>query len=55
MDMFLTLLPRFAAGMLVTLEVSLIAALLGMAGGFSLNVLRLRFPRALAPRAKATW
>ncbi|KVE96386.1 ABC transporter permease [Burkholderia vietnamiensis] len=48
MDTFLTLLPRFAAGMLVTLEVSLIAALLGMAGGFSLNVLRLRFPRALA-------
>ena len=48
MDAFTTLIPRFAAAMLVTLEVSLLAAMLGMAGGFVLNLLRLRFPGALA-------
>lgn len=41
-------LPRFAAGMLVTLEVSLLAAFMGMMGGFALNVLRLRFPQVVA-------
>ncbi|WP_242561750.1 amino acid ABC transporter permease [Pandoraea capi] len=43
----LPLIPRYLAAMLVTLEVSVIAAMLGMAGGFVLNALRLRFPRAL--------
>ena len=48
MNTFLSLAPRFAAAMLVTLEVSLLAAALGMVAGFVLNALRLRFPRALA-------
>ncbi|WP_321957016.1 amino acid ABC transporter permease [Paraburkholderia bannensis] len=43
-----TLFPRFFDAMLVTLEVSLLAALLGMVGGFALNTLRLCFPKALA-------
>jgi polar amino acid transport system permease protein len=48
MDNLLALVPRFADAMLVTLEVSLIAAVLGMAGGFALNALRLRYVRVLA-------
>jgi polar amino acid transport system permease protein len=48
MNEFVSLIPRFSAAMWVTLEVSLLAALLGIAGGFLLNALRLRFPRALA-------
>lgn len=48
MNTFLSLLPRFLAGMLTTLEVSVLAALMGMVGGFALNLLRLRFPRASA-------
>lgn len=47
MSAFFSLVPRFAAAMLVTLEVSLIAALLGMTGGFVLNLLRMRFPQRL--------
>ncbi|WP_027818823.1 amino acid ABC transporter permease [Paraburkholderia bannensis] len=43
-----TLFPRFFDAMLVTLEVSLLAALLGMIGGFALNTVRLCFPKALA-------
>lgn len=48
MNSLVSLGPRFATAMLVTLEVSLLAALLGMTGGFLLNALRLRFPRGLA-------
>ncbi|CAM2153941.1 amino acid ABC transporter permease [Paraburkholderia tropica] len=48
MNTFIPLIPRFAAAMLVTLEVSLTGALFGMAGGFLLNALRLRFARTLA-------
>ncbi len=48
MNTFISLMPRFAAAMLVTLEVSLLAALLGIAGGFVLNALRLRFTPVLA-------
>jgi polar amino acid transport system permease protein len=48
MNTILSLAPRFAGAMLVTLEVSLLAAALGMLAGFALNALRLRFPRALA-------
>jgi polar amino acid transport system permease protein len=47
MNSFLSLVPRFAAAMLVTLEVSLLAACLGALGGFTLNALRLRCPRAV--------
>jgi polar amino acid transport system permease protein len=53
MNAFISLIPRFAAAMLVTLEVSLFAALLGMAGGFLLNALRMRFPRWLTYPYKA--
>ena len=48
MTALLTLVPRFASAMFVTLEVSLLAALLGAIAGFALNALRLRFARALA-------
>lgn len=48
MNAFISLVPRFAAAMIVTLEVSLLAAFLGLIGAFVLNALRLRFPRALA-------
>jgi polar amino acid transport system permease protein len=48
MNTVLTLAPRFASAMLVTLEVSLLAALLGAIAGFALNALRLRFKRVLA-------
>jgi polar amino acid transport system permease protein len=48
MNAFVSLAPRYADAMLVTLGVSLLAAMLGAAGGFLLNALRLRFPRALA-------
>lgn len=47
MNDVLSLIPRYLAAMLVTLEVSVLAALLGMIGGFALNALRLRFERAL--------
>lgn len=47
MNDFLALIPRYAAAMLVTLEVSVLAALLGVIGGFVLNTLRLRFERVL--------
>ncbi|VVE75131.1 ABC transporter permease [Pandoraea captiosa] len=47
MAAMLPLIPRYLSAMLVTLEVSVIAAMLGMAGGFVLNALRLRFARAL--------
>jgi polar amino acid transport system permease protein len=47
MNAFFSLAPRFAEAMLVTLEVSLLAALLGMLGGFALNALRMRFSKAL--------
>jgi polar amino acid transport system permease protein len=53
MNAFFSLVPRFAAAMLVTLEVSLLAALLGMVVGFLLNVLRMRFPQTLAYPYKA--
>ncbi|MFL9931697.1 amino acid ABC transporter permease [Paraburkholderia sp. RL18-103-BIB-C] len=48
MNAFLSMVPRFADAMLVTLEVSLLAAFLGMIGGFALNALRMRFSKALA-------
>jgi His/Glu/Gln/Arg/opine family amino acid ABC transporter permease subunit len=48
MNSFLSLIPRFAEAILVTLEVSLLAAFIGALGGFVLNALRLRFPRWLA-------
>ena len=48
MNSFLSLIPRFADAILVTLEVSLLAAFIGALGGFVLNALRLRFPRWLA-------
>ncbi len=47
MNSFLSLVPRFVAAMFVTLEVSLLAACLGALGGFALNALRLRCPRAV--------
>lgn len=47
MNAFLSLIPRFAAATLVTLELSLLAALLGMIAGFMLNALRIRFTKAL--------
>ncbi|WP_321814733.1 MULTISPECIES: amino acid ABC transporter permease [unclassified Paraburkholderia] len=56
MNAFLELLPRFFDAMLVTLEVSLLAALLGMIGGFVLNTLRMRFPKALGvPYTTYVW
>jgi polar amino acid transport system permease protein len=56
MNAFLSLIPRFADAMLVTLEVSLLAALLGMIGGFALNALRMRFRKALtAPYKTYVW
>ncbi|PXW25335.1 amino acid ABC transporter permease [Paraburkholderia caballeronis] len=56
MDTLLALVPRFAAALVVTLEVSVLAALLGMLGGFALNALRLRFARAFAvPYAAFVW
>lgn len=48
MNAFFSLIPRFADAMLVTLEVSLLAALLGMLGGFVLNALRMRFSKVLS-------
>jgi polar amino acid transport system permease protein len=48
MNAFSSFAPRFAAAMLVTLELSLLAALLGLVGGFLLNLLRMRFARALS-------
>ena len=48
MNAFISLVPRFAAAMLVTLEVSLLAACFGMLGGFVLNAARMRFPNALS-------
>lgn len=47
MNSFLFLIPRFADAILVTLEVSVVAAFIGALGGFVLNALRLRFPRLL--------
>lgn len=43
MNDLLSLVPEFAGAMLVTLQVSLLGALLGIAGGFLLHSLRLRF------------
>jgi polar amino acid transport system permease protein len=48
MNALLQLAPRFGVAMLVTLEVSVVAALLGLVGGFALHTLRIAFPRALA-------
>jgi polar amino acid transport system permease protein len=48
MERFLSLVPRFADAMLVTLAVSLCSALVGALCGFTLNALRLRFPSALS-------
>jgi polar amino acid transport system permease protein len=53
MNSFLPLIPRFADAILVTLEVSLLAAFMGALGGFVLNALRLRFPRWLAAPYRA--
>jgi polar amino acid transport system permease protein len=53
MNASISLIPRFAAAMLVTLEVSLFAALLGMAGGFLLNAFRMCFQRWLTYPYKA--
>lgn len=47
MKTLFALMPRFAEALLVTLEVSLLAALVGVLCGFALNMLRLRFSRAL--------
>ncbi|WP_438390670.1 amino acid ABC transporter permease [Caballeronia sp. DA-9] len=47
MNSFLALTPRFADAILVTLEVSLLAALIGALGGFALNALRIRYARWL--------
>ncbi|RQN37423.1 amino acid ABC transporter permease [Paraburkholderia tropica] len=48
MDSLIALVPRFAAATAVTLEVSVLAALIGMVAGFALNALRLAFGRAFA-------
>jgi polar amino acid transport system permease protein len=48
MNNLITMLPSYGAAILVTLEVSVLAALLGIAGGFVINALRLRFTRLLA-------
>lgn len=44
----LALLPRFGSAMLMTLEVSLLAASIGMLTGFCMNALRLRFSRVVS-------
>lgn len=48
MQEFLELLPRFAAAALLTLELSLAGAALGLAGGFLLHLLRLGGGRVFA-------
>jgi polar amino acid transport system permease protein len=48
MNGFLSLIPRFADAILVTLEVSVLAALIGALAGFALNALRLGFPQLLS-------
>ena len=56
MNSFLSLIPRFADAILVTLEVSVVAAFIGALGGFVLNALRLRFPQRLgAPYRIFIW
>jgi polar amino acid transport system permease protein len=56
MNSFLALIPRFADAILVTLEVSVVAAFIGALGGFVLNALRLRFPQLLgAPYRIYIW
>lgn len=56
MDTLISLVPRFAVAMGVTLEVSVLAALIGLAAGFALNALRLFFGRAFAvPYAVFIW
>jgi polar amino acid transport system permease protein len=48
MNAILSLVPRFAAAMVVTLEVSLLAGALGIVGGFLLSALRLHAGRWIA-------
>ncbi|HEV7801479.1 MAG TPA: amino acid ABC transporter permease [Burkholderiales bacterium] len=56
MNAFFSFAPRFAVAMLVTIEVSVLAALLGLVGGFLLNLLRMRFVRALSyPYSAYVW
>jgi polar amino acid transport system permease protein len=56
MDTLISLIPRFANALLVTLEVSLLAAAFGIVGGFVTNALRLRFIRPLAaPYGAFVW
>ena len=56
MNSFLALIPRFADAIVVTLEVSVLAAVVGASGGFMLNALRLTFPKWLsAPYRVYVW
>ncbi|PRG77685.1 amino acid ABC transporter permease [Burkholderia multivorans] len=49
MNSVIALIPRFIEAMGVTLEVSVLAALIGVLAGFALNALRLALGRPFAP------
>jgi polar amino acid transport system permease protein len=56
MESFISLVPRFAGAMLITLTLSLCAGLLGAVLGFLLNALRMHYPVPMAlPYGAYVW